>query len=86
MVTWLRWRALPFEKGDAQGLMQPPGLCFRIGGVDRRRANEEWVQDGCRDARAEPADGLQWPGEILLPLGRRRALFRDDELLVPARA
>ena len=45
-------------------------VCFRIGGVDRR-AREE-VQGGRRDARAEPADGLQ-RSKAPVSSGRRRA-------------
>ncbi|HOM81950.1 MAG TPA: FAD-dependent oxidoreductase [Armatimonadota bacterium] len=71
----------PFEKGDAQGLMQPPGLCFRIGGVDRRRANEEGFKTGAvMRALNRPMDynGQEYP----CFLWTTESLFRDDELLV----
>lgn len=71
----------PFEKGDAEGLMQPPGLCFRVGGVDVRRANQEGFGTGAvMRALNRPMEynGQEYP----CFLWKTESLFRDDELLM----
>lgn len=69
------------EKGDAQGLMQPPSLCFRVGGIDVERAQREGFRKGLvAKALNRPMDynGQEYSNH----LWTARSLFREDELLL----
>ncbi len=71
----------PFEKGDVRGLMQPPGLCFRLGGVDVERADRDGFATGLvRQALNRPMDynGQEYP----CFLWHSRSLFRPDEIMM----
>lgn len=72
---------VPFEKGDARGLMQPPSLCFRVGGVDTTTAQREGFATGAV-ARAlnRPMDynGQEYPNFLWKTL----SLNRPDEYMM----
>ncbi|MGI6610138.1 MAG: FAD-dependent oxidoreductase [Limnochordia bacterium] len=72
---------VPCKKGDAQGLMQPPSLCFRVGGIDVERAQREGFQKGlvakALNKRMDYND-QEYPNF----LWSAPNLFREDELML----
>ena len=55
---------LPYQKGNADGgLMQPPSLCFRLGGIDADQASESFRSGLVSQAVNKPMDynGQEYP-------------------------
>lgn len=71
---------LPYQKGNADGLMQPPSLCFRLGGIDADQASESFRSGLVSQAVNKPMDynGQEYPNF----LWTTRSKFRPDEMML----
>lgn len=69
------------EKGNSQGLMQPPGLCVRIGGL-KPAAFESFENGDVLRSLDKPMD---YDGQIYPSfLWHTRSVHRDDEVMMAA--
>ena len=71
---------VPWEKGDERGLMQPPSLCFRLGGLDMERARREEYGKRLAEALNKPMDynGQEYPNFLWTAPN----LYRKDEMML----
>lgn len=68
----------PFVKGNTDGYMQPPTLCFRLGGIDEKKGGLS--RDRIREVLNKPMDynGQEYPNF----LWTSRSAFRSDERML----
>lgn len=67
----------PYEKGNKDGYMQPPTLCFRLGGIDESKGLD---REKMKEVLNRPMDynGQEYPNY----LWTSRSAFRPDERMV----